>query len=260
MNSRLAWAAVGLLAANAIGATNQLSDAETEGRELARRIRELRPSENSTNTGVLKIFVRGRKLETVRARVETFVTATNWQTAYFAYHDGTNKNQVVAYPAAVLIIHRDQQPNEYRVWPISRPATETNEFVILTAAEIMTPFAGSDFWLADLGLEFFHWPAQKVLPKTTNLKRGREYTLLESTHPRPVTNGYARVQSWIDKETGGILGAEAYDASGNLLKEFKPKDFKKVDGQWQVGELEIYNERTDSKTRLEFDLEEHVSK
>ena len=50
----------------------------------------------------------------------------------------------------------------------------------------MIPFANSDFWLGDLGLEFFHWPEQKILPKPTNLVRGRDYTLLESTNPESV--------------------------------------------------------------------------
>ena len=118
----------------------------------------------------------------------------------------------------------------------------------------MTPFGGSDFWIADLGLEFFHWPLQKVLPKTTNLKRGRDYTLLESTNPNPATNGYSRVLSWIDKETGGILEAEAYDFNGKLLKDFAPKSFKKVNGQWELQEMEIRNVQTGSRTRLEFDL------
>ncbi len=121
----------------------------------------------------------------------------------------------------------------------------------------MIPFAGSDFWVADLGLEFFHWPAQRILPKTTKmptLKLGREYTLLESTNPNPSTNGYSRVVTWIDKETGGILAAEAYDFNGKLLKEFWPKSFEKVNGQWQVGEMEIRNVQTGSHTRLDFDL------
>ena len=118
----------------------------------------------------------------------------------------------------------------------------------------MTSFANSDFWLADLGLEFFHWPAQKILPKTTSLKRGREYTLLESTNPDPSTNGYSRVLACIDNETGAILEAEAYDAKGELLKIFEPKSFKKVNGQWQLQEMEIRNVQTGSRTRLEFDL------
>ena len=116
------------------------------------------------------------------------------------------------------------------------------------------PFANSDFWLTDLGLEFFYWPEQKVLPKTTNLKRGREYTLLESTNRHPSTNGYSRVLTCIDKETGGILEAEAYDTKGELLKVFEPKSFKKVNGQWQLQEMEIRNVQTGSRTRLEFDL------
>ena len=124
----------------------------------------------------------------------------------------------------------------------------------LKGDQTFIPFGGSDFWLCDLGLEFFHWPKQKVLPKPTNLVRGREYTLLESTNPDPSTNGYSRVLSSIDKETGGILEAEAYDAKGNLLKVFEPKSFKKVNGQWELQEMEIRNVQTGSRTRLEFDL------
>lgn len=86
------------------------------------------------------------------------------------------------------------------------------------------------------------------------MKRGRAYTLLESTNPDPSINGYSRVLSWIDKETGGILQAEAYDIHGKPLKEFEPKSFKKVDGQWQLQEMEIRNVQTGSRTRLEFDL------
>ena len=115
-------------------------------------------------------------------------------------------------------------------------------------------FANSDFCSCDLGLGFLHWPAQKILPKSTNLKRGREYTLLESTNPNPPTNGYSRVLSWIDKESGGILAAEAYDFNGKLLKEFEPKSFKKINGQWELQEMEIRNVQTGSRTRLEFDL------
>jgi hypothetical protein len=119
---------------------------------------------------------------------------------------------------------------------------------------LLKSFASSDFWICDLGLQFFHWPDQKVLPKTTNLKRGRAYTLLESTNPDPGTNGYSRVVSWIDQETGGILEADAYDAQGKLLKVFEPKSFKKVNGHWELQEMEIRNVQTDSRTRLEFDL------
>jgi len=118
--------------------------------------------------------------------------------------------------------------------------------------ESTIPFAGSDFLLADLGLEFFHWPGQKVLKREVHSSRG--CTVLESTNPNPSTNGYSRVMSWIDTETLGIVEAYAYDAKGKQLKDFYPKDFKKVDGQWQVQTFVMENVQTGSRSRLEFDL------
>ncbi len=52
----------------------------------------------------------------------------------------------------------------------------------------------------------------------------------------------------------GIVEACAYDEKGQKLKDFYPKDFKKVDGQWQVQTLVMDNAQTDSRSRLEFDL------
>ena len=116
----------------------------------------------------------------------------------------------------------------------------------------MVPFAGSEFCLADLGLEFFHWPGQKVLKP--EIHRSRGCTVLESTNPNPSAGGYSRVDSWIDNETLGIVEAYAYDANGRKLKDFYPKDFKKVGGQWQVQTLVMENLQTGARSRLEFDL------
>jgi hypothetical protein len=123
---------------------------------------------------------------------------------------------------------------------------------ILSDKEIITPFANSDFWIADLGLDFFHWPEQKILKH--DMKRGRSCEVLESTNPNSSANSYSRVVSWIDNETLGIIHVEAYDAKGKLLKEFDPKSFKKVNGQWELLEMEIRNDQTGSRTRLEFDV------
>jgi hypothetical protein len=62
------------------------------------------------------------------------------------------------------------------------------------------------------------------------------------------------VDSWIDNETLGIVEACAYDANGRKLKDFYPKDFKKVGGQWQVQTLVMENLQTGARSRLEFDL------
>src|SRR5436190_1178348 len=43
------------------------------------------------------------------------------------------------------------------------------------------PFAGSDFWLCDLALEFLHWPEQKILK--TELRKTLSCKVLESINP-----------------------------------------------------------------------------
>jgi hypothetical protein len=101
-------------------------------------------------------------------------------------------------------------------------------------------------------LEYLHWPDQRVTRK--ELCRTRSCKVLESVNPQPGTNGYSKVRTWIDRDTLGVIFAEAYDANGKLLKEFSPKGISKVDGQWRVGELEMRNVQTGSRSRLVFDL------
>jgi Outer membrane lipoprotein-sorting protein len=233
----------------AAGATAETANdsvaAIIQGQNLAQQLLE-RPAESSTNTGILKIREATGKTSAVPIKFEIIVTTTNWQSIYEAFFTNTTENLTVTHLAspdggADLLGFR----HEYPTLPGLTTVFPDNR---------LAPFASSDFWTCDLGLEFFHWPAQKVLPKRTNLVRGRDYTLLESTNPNPSTNGYSRVLSWIDKETGGILQAEAYDFNGKLLKEFAPKSFKKVNGQWQLQEMVIRNVQTSSRTWLEFDL------
>ncbi|MDD5141378.1 MAG: outer membrane lipoprotein-sorting protein [Verrucomicrobiales bacterium] len=227
--------------------TNALSDAEIQGRKLAQQLLEQSPAENFTNTGVLKIRDGKGKTTEVPIHFETFVTTTNWTSVY-----ELSPPNVLTFKKLV-VVHDSASSNQYRL--TFNFGGDPDKHWIKDNSDIikMLSFAG-DFGCADLGLEFFHWPQQKVLPKTTPLSRGRSYTLLESTNPNPSTNGYSRVLSWIDKETGGILEAEAYDARGKLLKVFEPKSFKKVNGQWELQEMEIRNVQTGSRTRLEFDL------
>jgi hypothetical protein len=231
--------------------TNTLSDAEIQGRQLAQQLCDARPADNVA--GFLKIRDAKGKHTEIPVRFAVIITETNWVSIF----EGIDNN--LASGEKLRIIHQESQPDQYAVVHVCQSEEtfsnlDTWGVQAFSEKEMTMPFSQSDFWLCDLGLEFFHWPAQKVLPKTTNLKRGREYTLLESTNSGPPTNGYSRVLSCIDKETGGILEAEAYDTKGELLKVFEPKSFKKVNGQWELQEMEIRNVQTGSRTRLEFDL------
>lgn len=232
-----------------------------KGRELAFRLVNSAPSTTSSQSGALLVRSPDSK-RTVPFATKINITADGWENVFQAGETNNletlvithrlGKNDSVQMSPTMFISASPNvigQPNKYAY---SRTG-ETNGVGPLLNGYLV-PFAGSDFWLCDLGLEFFHWPQQQILPKSTNLKRGRSYTLLESTNPNPPTNGYSRVLSWIDQETGGILQAEAYDANGKLLKVFEPKSFKKINGQWELQEMEIRNVQTGSRTRLEFDL------
>ena len=224
--------------------TNALSDAEIQGRQLAQQLCDTKPNQNFTSSGTLQIRDGKGSRTNFIFHGSVDVAESDWSSSY----------TVILRPdffgkSSFEVCHKVGRTNQYNLKTVGSCLIGE-----ITGKELFQPFASSDFWLCDLGLEFLHWPVQKVLPKTTSLKRGREYTLLESTNPTPPTNSYSRVLSWIDKESGGMLAAEAYDAQGKLLKEFEPKSFKKVNGQWLLQEMEIRNVQTGSRTRLEFDL------
>jgi hypothetical protein len=248
MKRCLAWAAGGLLAASSFAVTNDAATAEAEGRELASRLRQLQPTETASLNGVLKIFPGRSKRIEVPVEFQTVVTATNWQVTYLAR--GTDAEHT----ASVTIVHERNQSSRYCLSRPDPPGSATNTLVELEREQVMSPFAGSDFWLADLGLEFFDWPAQKVLKK--ELRSGQACSVLESRDSDPAAGGYARVVSWIDIDTGGIVHAEAYDADGRRLKRFEPKALKKVNGQWQLQEMVIRNLKTGSRTTIEFKLDQ----
>ena len=244
----MVWAAALLLPASVWATpTNGLSTAEIKGRELARELCDAGPAQDFTNTGELKIRDENGHLTTPKVVVETTSSNRSWTTRYIA----TLNQGKAHYQYVLTVTHYRGQPNTYHLTE-NTPTGRMDKH--LSGNATMIPFAGSDFWVADLGLQFFHWPDQKIMPKTTELKRGRSYTLLQSINPNPSTNGYSRVLSWIDRKTGGILEAEAYDAKGKLLKDFEPKSFKKINGQWELQEMEIDNDQTGSRTKMEFDL------
>lgn len=255
MTARFASVALGLftvLAAIAAG-TNELSSAEIQGRQLAQKILEQQLTEGFTNMGVLRIRDARGKTSEIPIQFATQITATNWTSLF----EGINTNSDTG--DKLRIVHRDFLPNQYAVAHVCEPGLTFSRLGgcdvgrIRFEDELMTPFVQSDFWICDLGLEFFHWPGQKIL-KPYEMRRGRSCKVLESINPNPSPNGYSRVDSWIDNETLGIVQAEAYDAKGKLVKEFYPKDFKKVNGLWELGEMEMINDQTGSRTWIKFDL------
>ncbi|MEW6302142.1 MAG: outer membrane lipoprotein-sorting protein [Verrucomicrobiota bacterium] len=222
---------------------DDLTLAQREGRQLASQLRGLGPVSNLTVNVALKLAdAKGRKTE-LPLRFETLVFPDKWLTIYTV----TNATK----SERLEITRQPEGRNVYRYGTGEPDKLKTNARELPEDA-VMTPLAGSDFWIADLGLEFLHWPEQRLLKK--ELRRGQSCFVLESINPAPSAKGYVRVVSWIDIDTGSIVEAEAYDAANKMLKEFEPRSFQKVNGRWEIKELKIRNRQTKSTTLLEFDF------
>ena len=218
-----------------------------EGRALVDEILSMKPEESAT-TGMMSIRTE-KGFRQISIRFQTIITPTNWVSVYQATQSNKSEN--------ISVVHTPGQPNIYysgsnQFMTAGSPQTGSLP-TPLSDGVVLAPFAGSDFSIADLGLEFLHWPDQRLLQK--EMKRSRSCRVLESINPHSVAGGYSRVRSWVDAESHGILYAEAYDVNGKELKEFYPKDFNKVDGQWQLHEMQISNVQTKSTTTVKFNLD-----
>jgi hypothetical protein len=219
---------------------------EKEGRALASDLRNQKPEHDFTTTGLLKTRdASGRRLQQ-HVSLHTITTSNSWQAIYEA---GPSAAQITT---KLTIVHFPEAPNQYLL-AHSGPDGHLSDPVAIPSEEAAVSFAGTEFWLMDLGMDFSHWPNQKIIKR--EMRKSRPCKVLESTNPNPQVGSYSRMLSWIDNETGGLLRAEAYDASRKLLKEFSLRSFSKVNGHWELKEIEIRNALTDATTRLEFDLE-----
>jgi hypothetical protein len=229
---------LGLLASHSFAAAGALIGDPAAGQKLAHELRTLQPTENAEISGALKISRPNSPEKTLPLRLKVILLpAGGWKSVYQARlsNGGTE---------SLIILHTTNQVPQYEL--LRGDSVDSIKETNSTAT-----FAGSDFTLLDLGLAFLHWPNQILVTK--EMRKGRGCDVLESRPAR--TNLYARIVSWLDQETSGLLMAEGYDARGKLLKEFEVKSFKKVAGQWQVREMEIRNRQEKTSTRLQFEFD-----
>ncbi|MBL9126041.1 MAG: outer membrane lipoprotein-sorting protein [Verrucomicrobiales bacterium] len=232
----------------AVAADKVDKKAVAEGEALAAAIRAQRPAQRTVSKGTLRIrHDDGRRIAVpVEVRAELGTNSAPWSTVYEAkFADGRRETLRVVHLANAMphfILHRaggDGNVTEIRP---QRPD------------EMFAPFAGTDFWFADLGMTFLHWPDQRVVGQET--RRTRRCRVLESRNPQPSPGAYRRVVTWVDDETGGIVRAEAYDEKDRLLKEFTPGSFARIGSRYELRDMEIRNDQTDSRTTLQFDVDD----
>lgn len=221
---------------------------ESAGQALAAELRGQRPGASFTNTGVLRVRDAAGKRREVPLTITCQVGDSGaWHLQYVARTPGETTE-------SLTVRHAPGSAPSYEVARSSQGATAGPPRAVPSGKSFET-FAGSDFWLADLGLEFLHWPSQRVVGR--ELSNGRMCLVLESVNPG--TTGYARVRSWVDAEYHGLLRAEAYDTQRRLVKEFSTGSFRQItrsDGRelWVLKDLRMRNQLADTRTDLLYDL------
>lgn len=246
MQRTLRLATAGLLLA-ALSPTGLWADAKLdaeEGQALAAELRAVRPPESFTNTATLRITNPEGQVRRIPVTITTLVgDEFAWSVTYSAL--------VGLETETLTVTRRPARPPAFELGRTGEPLGSSAK--TLGDAESAVPFAGSDFWLRDLGLGFLHWPEQRLIRKDKpEMRKGRPCKILESADPG--ATGYSRVRSWIDAEHKGLILAEAYDSAGKLVKRFSIGSLKKVEGEWQLKDMEMIDEVRGGETRLEFDL------
>jgi hypothetical protein len=218
-----------------------------EGEKLARQLiaetLAQKPEGASTNEGSLNIRGADGQIATVSVRFETFAMPNGWTSVY-------KSAAGPEHPASDLcVVHSAGSPTLYMTSMPSRDGKVESHTIRGNATFV--PFAGSDFWAADLGMEFLNWPKQRVL--RSDMRHSRSCKVLESINPQPDGNSYSRVVSWITVEAPHApVHAEAYDARGKLLKVFDPKSVERVHGSFQLRSIEMRNVQAETQTVMEF--------
>lgn len=208
------------------------------GKALAAELRSRAP-EPSLRTNTLRVENAAGQKRELKVKFETRPSSTNWVAVYEVLPGQRTTGRLVITNAAGVTNH----------CALEQGATQT-----LNGNDTMTPFADSDFWVADLALEFLFWPGQAVIKQ--EMRKGQACQVLESTNPNPKGAAYAKVVSWVDNDSGGIVHADAYDASGKIFKRFEPSELERVNGHMQVKEIRMSNRKTGSRSWVVFDLGE----
>lgn len=211
------------------------------GQELAHELRNAVPDESAEFTGTLKIRKSGVENEVpIASKID--VCDAGWSVTY------ETKGGSSQPPQRLVIEYKLGKSPVYRY----AEGKDLKNLRELKSHELTVPLAGSDFYLMDLGLQFLHWPTQRLAK--IQMRKHRSCRVLESVNPKPETGGYSRVLSWIDVETKGLIIAEAYDETGKDFKRFELDSLEKHHGKWQVRDVEMHNLKAKTRTKLQFDL------
>ncbi len=106
----------------------------------------------------------------------------------------------------------------------------------LTPSNFDKKILGTDLSYEDLALRFVYW-SRATITGTDNV-RTRDAWKLTLNAPTHRTE-YSSVNLWVDKESGALLQADAYDWQGKPIKRFEVISGQKIEGKWYLKQMRI---------------------
>ena len=215
--------------------------ANGEAKALVRELLARTPNSEQTFSGTLVTRDAENKRSSSSVRHTSRTIAGGWEDLWEV------TVPKLGHVERLIIAHRGLAHSQYLYWSDLK---NSDTPILMPVDHLNVPFAGSDFSLFDLGLEFLRWPNQRIIKHRVPTRFQRPCKVLESTPEGSVTRGYAKVLSWIDTETGGLLSAEAFDAAGKRIKRFAVRTIRR-NGSVDV---DIWTEEDYTKSSLRFEV------
>ena len=121
----------------------------------------------------------------------------------------------------------------------------------MDAEELFDSISESDFTVFDMLAPYVYW--QRFVYEGRMTQRSRPVHIFEMYPPDDDVDLGEKVSSvrlFIDNQFNGLIKSEVYGPNKDLIKTLSLSEFRKVDGHWIFGAVEMRDEKTRNKTRF----------
>lgn len=133
-------------------------------------------------------------------------------------------------PAETIVLNLGEK--ESRLSEVTKDGAER-----VTGKKFADSVRGSDISYEDLSLRFLYWQNAVLQDEQTMLLR--KCWVVRAVAPAGSDSQYSRVTLWVDKDSGALMQAEAFDKAGKFARRFKVISGQKIEGAWYLKQMRI---------------------
>jgi hypothetical protein len=133
-------------------------------------------------------------------------------------------------PAATIVLRLDEKDS--KLSEVTKGGAER-----ISGARFSDAVRGSDLSYEDLSMRFLYW--SKAAVQGEELKLFRKCWVVRVEPPQVTDSQYSKVVLWVDKDSGALMQAEAFDRLGKFARRFKVISGQKIDGAWYLKQMRI---------------------